>query len=293
MINIKKLIKILNLISLMLILIGIILLLFTFFKNQSNKTINIEDNTHYKVILKDNPYYSNLEIKEDNYYIEEAIKKIIINYNLSIENEKNTYYFQIKAFLNSQYEGNLVWEKEIPLKEKTPFSKNIKDEIVLDYNYYLNYAKDFANNYHLSLDTTLTLKLEILNNNNKIINYLNINIPLNSPVIYITQENNFQEDNYHYNKTNLSLALLFISSGIFILLYNKNFPFNNFKRLTKEYKDLIIKISNKPNLNNLKIIKIKTLEDLINIALSYNINILNYENEYFIIKENLEYLFTK
>ncbi len=292
MINIKKLIKILNLISLMLILIGIILLLFTFFKKPSNKTINIEDNTHYKVILKDNPYYSNLEIKEDNYYIEEAIKKIIINYNLSIENEKNTYYFQIKAFLNSQYEGNLVWEKEIPLKEKTPFSKNIKDEIVLDYNYYLNYAKDFANNYHLSLDTTLTLKLEILNNN-KIINYLNINIPLNSPVIYITQENNFQEDNYHYNKTNLSLALLFISSGIFILLYNKNFPFNNFKRLTKEYKDLIIKISNKPNLNNLKIIKIKTLEDLINIALSYNINILNYENEYFIIKENLEYLFTK
>ena len=292
MINIKKLIKILNLISLMLILIGIILLLFTFFKKPSNKTINIEDNTHYKVILKDNPYYSNLEIKEDNYYIEEAIKKIIINYNLSIENEKNTYYFQIKAFLNSQYEGNLVWEKEIPLKEKTPFSKNIKDEIVLDYNYYLNYAKDFANNYHLSLDTTLTLKLEILNNN-KIINYLNINIPLNSPVIYITQENNFQEDNYHYNKTNLSLALLFISSGIFILLYNKNYPFNNFKRLTKEYKDLIIKISNKPNLNNLKIIKIKTLEDLINIALSYNINILNYENEYFIIKENLEYLFTK
>ena len=292
MINIKKLIKILNLISLMLILIGIILLLFTYFKNQSNKTINIEDNTHYKVILKDNPYYSNLEIKEDNYYIEEAIKKIIINYNLSIENEKNTYYFQIKAFLNSQYEGNLVWEKEISLKEKTPFSKNIKDEIVLDYNYYLNYAKDFANNYHLSLDTTLTLKLEILNNN-KIINYLNINIPLNSPVIYITQENNFQEDNYHYNKTNLSLALLFISSGIFILLYNKNYPFNNFKRLTKEYKDLIIKISNKPNLNNLKIIKIKTLEDLINIALSYNINILNYENEYFIIKENLEYLFTK
>lgn len=292
MINIKKLIKILNLISLMLILIGIILLLFTFFKNSSNKTINIEDNTHYKVILKDNPYYSNLEIKEDNYYIEEAIKKIIINYNLNIENEKNTYYFQIKAFLNSQYEGNLVWEKEIPLKEKTPFSKNIKYEIVLDYNYYLNYAKDFANNYHLSLDTTLTLKLEILNNN-KIINYLNINIPLNSPVIYITQENNFQEDNYHYNKTNLSLALLFISSGIFILLYNKNFPFNNFKRLTKEYKDLIIKISNKPNLNNLKIIKIKTLEDLINIALSYNINILNYENEYFIIKENLEYLFTK
>ena len=63
------------------------------------------------------------------------------------------------------------------------------------------------------------------------------------------------------------------------------------RSILKEYGDIIIPIQNKPNINTDHIIYLTSLKDLINIALNNNLNIFNYQNYYYVIIDNIYYLY--
>ena len=51
----------------------------------------------------------------------------------------------------------------------------------------------------------------------------------------------------------------------------------NITHILKYYRDLIVTVSNKPDLTNLKIMKLVILEDLIDVAEQNKVNIIHYE----------------
>ncbi len=277
--------------SFILIIIGLVILILAFFKPNNLHNLDIQNKSSYEVTYNDNNYFSNNIIPENNYYITSLIKDININYDILINNLKqNNYTYKINIKLQSNYENNPIFEKEYPLKNNN-LTNNINEQIVIDYNYYLNYINNFESNLNLKTDSSLLIELNIIDNDTTL-NYLNITIPLKEKVIFIEENDNFnKQESNNFNHNYFTISIILITSGIFINLYfNKS---NNFKRIIKEYKSLIIKILDNPNINNYEVINITSIEDLIKISLSNDLNILNYNNKYFIIKENIMYLYTK
>ena len=280
-----------TIISFILIIIGLIILILTFIKPNNLHNLDIQNKSSYEVTYNDNNYFSNNIISENNYYISSLIKDININYNILINNLKQqNYTYKINLKLQSNYENNPIFKKEYPIKNNS-LTNNINEQIVIDYNYYLNYINNFESNLNLKTDSSLLIELNIIDNDTTL-NYLKIIIPLNEKVIYIEENDNFnKQESTNFNHNYFTISLILISSGIFINLYfNKS---NNFNRIIKEYKSLIIKVLDNPNIDNYQVINISTIEDLIKIALSNDLNILNYDNKYFIIKENIIYLYIK
>ena len=76
-----------------------------------------------------------------------------------------------------------------------------------------------------------------------------------------------------------------------IILKHKSTPeeiYNhNIKRILKYYRDLIVTVSNEPNLSNLEIMNITVLDDLIDVAEQNQSNIIHYE----VIKNELSNLY--
>ena len=62
------------------------------------------------------------------------------------------------------------------------------------------------------------------------------------------------------------------------------------KDILKKYQDIIIVIQNEPKINN-NIIYLTNLRDLITIAVNNNINIFNYQNNYYSILNNTYYVY--
>ena len=58
---------------------------------------------------------------------------------------------------------------------------------------------------------------------------------------------------------------------------NKKTSNHNLKRILKEYKDLLIKVNNEPNINNLIILKVSNINDLIEVAFQNNSHIIYYK----------------
>ena len=94
-----------------------------------------------------------------------------------------------------------------------------------------------------------------------------------------------KEDNYFVKDNkfiDLNKIVIFVIGVIIIInlinkyLYSKDKEEN----ILKEYKDMIITI-----------VYLSNLKDLINIAINNNITIFNYQNDYYIIKDNIYYIY--
>ncbi len=269
----KKFPLLFKFISFILIIIGLIILILTFFK-PNHHNLDIQNKSSYEVTYNDNNYFSNNIIPQNNYYISSLIKDININYDILFNNLKQqNYTYKITIKLQSNYENNPIFEKEYPIKDNH-LTNNINEQIVIDYNYYQNYLNNFESNLNLKTNSSLLIELNIIDNDT-ILNYLKITIPLNEKVIFIEENDNFNKQEINdFNHNYFTISIILIASGIFINLYfNKS---NNFKRIIKEYKSLIIKVLDNPNINNYQVINISSIEDLIKIALSNDLNILNY-----------------
>ena len=99
-------------------------------------------------------------------------------------------------------------------------------------------------------------------------------------------ENNTQNINL-YEIVAFNLIVIVIILLVIKILFSKN----NEDTILKEYHDIIIAIQNKPNINSNNIIYLNNLKDLINIATNNNINIFNYQNNYYIIIDNTYYIY--
>ncbi len=279
-----------------LIIISFLSFLIFLTKSIINTNINpssyiVNNKTNYQVILKDNDYFQ----EETDYYVSKAIKEVLVNfdYELNNQNSKNILYsYTIDATLKglADNETKLVWlqkknlEKENNLKEsKIKIEKNYP----IDYDYYVSYVKSFENTYNLKIDAFLEINLTIKSNDKKIDTYIKVTIPINDKVSEIT----INEDKEFLNNknTNYDYVLTFIFLILFIILIIfRNKP----KNILKEYQDAIIKLSKKPNLDNLNLIVLDNLKDVFQILEDNNTLIFNYQNNYYCFINNIVYLYS-
>ena len=159
---------------------------------------------------------------------------------------------------------------------------NIKENYSLNYQYYVNYVKAFQEYYNIKAETYLYVKLNI-KINDKTNSYVALTVPINENIVEIAmkEDNSFLKN----SKQNIELIKIIIFDFLAIviviavnkILFNKN----DEETILKEYRDIIIVIKNKPNINSNNIIYLTNLKDLMNIAINNNINVFNYQNNYY------------
>ena len=297
----KKNKKILTILSIILFVIGILLLSKDYFNkfNSQENIYQLKNKTYYEVTLNPNNYFSNNKIPSNKYYIASSIKSIDIYFNYYLKNNFNediNYSYDITASLKSYADNGtkLIWEKDFILDS----NKNIKQkELIinkvynLDYQFYLNYVRSFQEYYDIKTENYLYVKLNIKINSTAN-SYILLTIPINENIIEITmqEDNNFLNTINQNNTLNKKEAFI-ITIAIIILVIKFNYYKDNEDDILKNYQDIIINTKNKPFRNNNKIIYLTNLKDLINIAINYNLNIFNYHNNYYIIKDNTYYIY--
>ena len=278
----NKNIKILIILSIILLFIGIII--FCINKNIKNDTYQIKNKTYYEVTLKEN-----------NYYIANSIKSVDVYFDYYIKNNiKKNISYNITATLKSYADSGtkLIWTKDFILEKTNNIKQkeiNINKNYNLDYQYYVNYVKSFQEYYNIKTESYLYVKLNInVNNENK--SYVLITIPINENVIEITMKEENENNNKNVNINKIQI-ISFIIIVIILLTIRICFNKDSENNLLKEYKDIIINIKNKPNLDENNIIYLNSLKDLISIAINNNINIFSYSNNYYIIIDNTYYIY--
>ena len=288
-----------RLIILSIIILTLFLFLVVIYKNkQNNKTLQIDNQTYYEVILKPNNYFEKNKIDANNYYIASSIKSINVYFNYFLKNnEILNYTYEITATLKSYTDNGtkLIWTKDFNIKKINNLKQkeiNIKENYNLDYEYYVNYVKSFQEYYNIKTESYLDVKLNI-KINDEYNPYVILTIPINENIVEISmkEDNDFLEDNTKNSNFNKILIFIFIIIVIALFLNKILFNTDNEEKIIKEYQDIIITIQNKPHIINNNIIYLKNLRDLINIAINNNLNIFNYQNSYYTIIDNTYYIY--
>ena len=168
----------------------------------------------------------------------------------------------------------------------------INENYKLDYQSYVNYVKSFQKYYNVKTENYLYVKLNVKINGEDN-PYVELTIPISDDIIEITMKDDstFLENNKQ--NIDLKIVIVFIILAIVtIYLVSKNLlDKNNEKAILKAYQDIIITTQNKPDINIDNIIYLTSLKDLINIAVNNNANIFNYQNNYYIIIDNIYYIY--
>ncbi len=281
-----------------LIIITFLISLLCFLKSnrKAEREYQINNQTDYEVILKPNIFFTKENLPASDYYVSKAIKDIKINFKYSLKARKDSLYtYSIKASLNSYADNGtkLVWHKDFNLEQRQSSkgkTLDINKTVTLDYDYYLNYAKAFAESFNLNAETYLNVKLALKVNNKN--TYVQIAIPINEDIAEITQE-----DKSICEKPKISLTKIgfysFFFIGIILITIRLSFRKEKEATLLKKYQDLFIAITSKPDLTHLQILYLTKLQDLINIALDNRTNIFYKDNIYYVIISNVCYLYKK
>ena len=278
---------------------------------------NSSSNVDYKVYLKPNKFYETSFLGKDKKYISKIIKYIDLNlsYLFNANKQLNTNYsYDIIARIVSEYEvegkSAELWSKSYVLKKSGPLSSSsssyrINENIKIDYGAYEALATKFKEAYGVSADTKLVISLSvksssILSGNPKPITVTKeegITIPLNKAVTDITidgagnENKNMTETikgqrNINYVLLVISICLTAVFGPLCFIAFYKLFKITNVsqymqqqKRILKGYGDIIAEVTTKPDLRGLKVVEVKSFEDLINIEEELRCPILFYELE--------------
>lgn len=275
-----------------------------------------QNNTTYKVYLKENDFFNKDYLLKDNEYISTLINNIEANFNyfLSVE-EDVTYNYSYKIESNvyakrkssSEYLYNET-TTIIDKVEKTTNENNIKinKNLNIDYNMYNNLMKKFVNIYSLEdIESVLTINMYInvvgacneFNEETQKDTVLSVKIPLTTRVVDIELRDNLlnnQNNLIECKKTIenaaifLILSLIFtISSTIIIILMIKyiiktrtaeNIYQKEMKKILNNYGSYIQTLSNSIDLTNYQLLHIDSFTDLLEISETIRQPILLKEN---------------
>ena len=292
----KKLI----ILSIITILTGLLFLEIINKNIPNSNTYQLNNGTYYEVNLKPNNYFPSDTIDANKYYIAKSIKSVDIYFDYYLKNKTKddiNYSYDITATLKSYADNGtkLIWTKDFNLKNINNLNKeeiNIKENYNLDYEYYVNYVKSFENYYNIKTANYLDVKLNIKINNEDN-SYVLLTIPINENIVEINmkEDNTFLENNIQNNNINKIISFTIIVIAIIILISKILFHKDNEENILKEYQDIIIVLQNKPNINNKNIIYLNSFKDLISIAINNNMNVFNYQNNYYTIIDNTYYIY--
>lgn len=284
-------------------------------RNELVVSYNSNTNLDYKVYLKPNKFYEKNFLEKNKKYLSSIVDYIDVDlsYLFNATKKLNTsYYYSINAKISSDYDSNGVtaelWSKNytlVPSKSLTSNSSNFKieEKLNIDYEKYNNLAKNFKEEYGVVADTKLTIMISI-NSTSKLEGYasnltdkktITLVMPLNKAVTDVTitgiepTTNNITktitpDNNINYVLLILSIVLLVISLPTGFISFYKLFKITNVsqyivqqKRILKNYGDIIAEVTTKPDLRDIKVIRVKEFEDLINIEEELRVPILFYE----------------
>ena len=268
----------------------------------------------YKVYLKENSFFEEEYLPKDKQYTTELIDYIDINFNYLYSGSKLTnmeYEYNINGEIIGEYESSTdskseIWNKKYVILENQKGKKydsmffNINKDLKLDYSKYNNEANNFKNQFKLAIDAKLLVKFNvkytatIKDTNKKIrgVETLELSIPLSKTTINITTneikgkvKNMYDEElvpknmNKVYINSVLFIIILVISisSKDKLIVSKKTYYTKNYNKILKNYSDIIVEVSTKPNLENLEILEIKNFDDLVDTEEELKSPILLYE----------------
>ncbi len=281
---------------------------------------NIEKNSDYKILLKENNFYPiNNPSNDVKAYPSKGIDDIIIDFKYILNGNKNTnlnYRYNVTANLvgtvNSSDElYKKVWNKEFILAENVDsyytgtYGFSIEKKVNVNYEYFNELVNSYEKEYGISIDAILKVKLNIFYNidlsrfkteNEKADDYIEVDIPINNTTTEIKEVNNESKEKIFYmeRKQDKSYEILYLSGGAILIILTiilividlkknkksqEEIYKSNIKHIFKYYKNLIVSIKNKPDIDDLKSMEIMNLNDLIDIAEQNQKNIIYYEIE--------------
>lgn len=291
-----------------------------------------ENNIYEEKVLESGKYYASKSIDkyllnfEYNFKVEgregakeetkvaeqtEKIKNIDYKYNITAQIEGTVP--------NSSEEKKEIWTRNYTLiddinNKTTQDNFIIEENVDIKYDDFNNLVREYENKYGISIEAKLKVKLNIyyeIKFENKdvenIEDYIELDIVLTDSVSNV--EKNYEEvtqkDIFSTNKNNIYYIISTITGVIAILLMvinkNKQTPEREYNRkinnILKNYGELIVTVSNKPNTDDYIVMNIKKLEDLIDLAEQNKTNIIHYEaekeknNAFFVYVDRLVYLY--
>lgn len=280
---------------------------YTVKKSSPYEVLLLPNDFYAENILPSNRYYASKSI--DSFSIN-------FKYDLKGNNQTNIEYtYGITADLvgtvdNGDGQKKEVWVRNYVLQENvTNSSVNtdgflVNKNINIDYENYNSLARSYEKTYGITIETNLKVRFNIsylidlssLNiSKEKIEDNIELNIPITKTITNVNEDyqNEIVKDIYSDNEQlNIKEIIFYVLSGLFLLgaisiviiriiITNKSTPEeiykHNIKRILKYHRDLIVTVSNEPNLNNLEVMNISALDDLIDVAEQNQSNIIHYE----------------
>lgn len=271
----------------------------------------------YDVLLKPNNFYLTETLPSGLFYASKSINSFRINFKYNFKTNEKTnidYNYSVTANLIGKANTNdnqikEVWNRPFNLTEDTINSENEAEEleisknIDIDYEKYNDLARSFEKTYGIAIDTVLKVRFNVnLNINhpniepNLLEDFIELEIPINNTVTEVRE--NYENTTYkevlpqERKATTKEILYYLIGGGLIILSItiffvvirkNKNGKTpediyeNNISRILKYYADLIVTVSNKPDLKNLQIMNVVKFNDLIDVAEQNKVNIIHYE----------------
>ena len=279
----------------------------------------------YQVLLKENDFYEEPILESGKYYASKSIDKYLLKFEYNFNSEKIEnidYRYNITAQLvgnvSNNEQGKEVWTKNYDLldykEEKIKQNKfSIKENIDINYDLYNNLAREYEDSYGISIDAILKVKFNIYYDikfeNSDIKNaedYIELDIALTNSVSNVEKKYNEEtkKEIFKENKNNINIYyVISIITGIIsiALIINKKSPEEKYKRkikyILKNYGELIVTVSNEPDIKNYTIMNINTFEDLIDLAEQNKTNIIHYEvikdkqNKFYVFVDKFVYIY--
>lgn len=303
------------LVIIIMLILSITFLIFGLNSKNNIKTIysySAQKNGDYKVLLKPNDFYVTETLPSDKYYAAKSVNKYIINFIYDFKASKKTnlnYNYNISAEIigtvpSKDNQNQEVWNRTFPILEnkESIYKDNfcVNEQVEIDYDYYNNLARSYEETYGIEIEATLKVYFNIscinenikLDEENKINDRIELDIDLSNTVTKVNK--NYDETtnkDVMLETQNTEKIVFYILSGICAIIcitvivvrlkQNNKTPEqkyeHNIKRILKYYKELIVTVTNEPNLADLKIMDITSIDDLIDVAEQNNSTIIHYE----------------
>lgn len=310
--------------------LGLITLIISYFKRQELNTpiysYNSYKESDYQVLLYPNSFYEDSILEAGKLYASSSVSKYKIDFDYEFQESLNldvNYYYTITANLIgtvNDLESGEIWTRNFVLKTSKPRkingNININEEVLLDYPYYNLLATSFEKAYDLDIDCLLKVRLDVFleidtkkinKSKEKINDYIEMDITLTDKVTKVSKNN--EKGLVKEIKSNknvilgylLGTSLIIISVIIITYSYKKEHKKDAYvkmlKHILKEYQDLIITVTNEPDIRKLKVMNLITFDDLVDISEQNNVNIIYYEalknkeSRFYIILNDYVYMY--
>ena len=317
-------------------IIGIFLIVLGF-NDKVEKSINYEEDNsiNYNVYLKKNSFFDAPYLTENRTYIASLIDYFDVTFNYKVKYNKKltgayTYNFVALVRANKKDSEGYYWQKEYKLSdEKTVDVKNnvninINDSVKVNYSKYNEILNKFKKEYGVSTNGELKIIMRVNNESKfneiddpiKLHSEMSVSVPLleQSLEVGVNKDTGSNKDVLTFKeKSNRPAYLIYKITGFILLIIsilgfisvtkaNKIFKKNNLYELEldkvlKNYDSIIATVTNKPDIDGLRIIKINKFEELLDVynevrmPINYYQDKANNESTFVIINESIAWMY--